>query len=103
MPSSRSLLGGGVLSGADRHGAGVDSITPKARPRPRLAGAPFGMDMPSDPRRGTVPRGGASWSEHGDQTRKTPQYLAIRTGPNNASVLSRLMARGTYGTGNAPS
>jgi hypothetical protein len=66
----------------------------KTRPRPRLAGAPFGQLQPSDPHRSILPRGRAGWSVQGDQKRTALGYLAFRTGLNNASVLSRLIAHG---------
>jgi hypothetical protein len=44
----RALGGEGAMTSpspvADRHSAGVDSIALRTRPRPRLRGAPFGMD-----------------------------------------------------------
>jgi hypothetical protein len=59
-----------------------------AQPRPRLHRAPFGVVLPSDPRRSILPRGNAGWGEHGDQDCEALGYLAFVTGPNNASVLS---------------
>jgi hypothetical protein len=50
--------------------------------------------MPGDPRPGIVARGGAGWPVRGDQECEAPQDLAFRTGPNNASEMSSLMARG---------
>ena len=80
---------------ADRHGAGVGLVAEETRPRPQLAGAPFGHGQPSDPRRSILPRGNAGWGEHGDQDCEALGYLAFVTGPNNASEMSSLMTRGT--------
>ena len=80
---------------ADRHGAGVESHGREGSTPATARGSTVRHGQPSDPRRGILPRGGAGWPERGDQEDKAPGSLAFRTGPNNASVLSRLMARGT--------
>jgi hypothetical protein len=70
------------------------AVLAKPDPGQGSRGASFGVEMPSDPRPGIQPRGGNGWAERGDQECEALQDLAFRTGPNNASVLSRLMARG---------
>src|SRR5215212_7277902 len=54
------LRNGGGEGGADRHGAGVGPASTLARPRPRLPGAPFGMDT----RRSAPGPAAAWWRDH---------------------------------------